>query len=101
VLSIACEERRLSLAWATRDGNVAGDTRAASVTVGCRTTVRRSVDQRNTAAKLAAIRRVYAKCLANGEPGAVACFMVKPGNSGNDPVRWSIVWFETGVSPRG
>ncbi len=77
----------MSLAWATRDGKVAGDTRAASVMVGRRATVRGEADLHNTAAKLAAITTVYAECLANGESGAVACFMLKPGNSGNDPVR--------------
>lgn len=31
---------------------------------------------------------VYAECLAIGESGTVACFMLEPGNGGNEPVRW-------------
>jgi len=40
---------------------------------------------RNTAAKPAAMSRVYAECLANGESGGVACFMLTAGISGNYP----------------
>jgi len=105
MLSITCcrsHARSAGCLW--RGPRATGASRATRVRPASRSniaTVRESADQRNTATRLAAIRSVYAEYLANGESGAVACFMLMPGYSGNDPGRWLAVRFESGVSPVG